>query len=79
MRSRAGSTGELRSSVLDDLVSDALVHESQINVPSRASTDHVTIRGTVQTEAEKRTVIGAVSYAPGVSGVVCDELRVDPG
>ena len=40
---------------------------------------HVSLRGVVQTEAEKTAVLGAVAHAPGVVRVVCDELRVDPG
>lgn len=37
---------------------------------------HVTLRGDVQSEAERTAILGAVAHVPGVAGVVCDELRI---
>jgi osmotically-inducible protein OsmY len=39
---------------------------------------HVTLRGDVQSQAERNAIIGAVAHAPGVAGVVCDELHISP-
>lgn len=76
----AGGESEPRKSALDEPAWDALVNESQIDgAATRVDGDHATVSGTVQTEAERRSAIGAVSRTSGAAGVVCDAMRVDPG
>lgn len=65
---------DVRAAIADALSRRALHRLHHIDVALDGA--HATLRGDVQTEAERTAILGALAHAPGVAGVVCDELRV---
>ncbi|MFP3881748.1 MAG: BON domain-containing protein [Actinomycetota bacterium] len=75
------TSSDLRPEDVRAAIGDALARRAQhgLNrVDVTIDGAHVTLRGDVQSEAERTAILGAVAHAPGVAGVVCDELRISP-
>jgi osmotically-inducible protein OsmY len=67
---------DVRAAIVDALARRAQHRLRYIDVTIDGA--HVTLRGDVQSQAERNAILGAVAHAPGVAGVVCDELRISP-
>ncbi|MBI3967486.1 MAG: BON domain-containing protein [Chloroflexi bacterium] len=61
----------IQQAVLSELLWDPSVDETQID------DGRVTLTGPVRTWTDRRAIIGATKYTPGVREVV-DQLRLDP-
>lgn len=73
------TSSDLRPEDVRAAIADALARRAQhgLNrVDVTIDGARVTLRGDVQSEAERTAILGAVAHAPGVAGVVCDELRI---